>query len=176
MYFVKPPNGCTRSPPGTYWKLLCSLYGLRRAPKLWFEWLGSHLKSMGLTSSTISPCLFVGQLIERGPPIYVDDIIYFSVSDAVEKKFESLLSTIRDVDFMDPVSHFLGIEFSWINHPDGHLSISLTQQWFAESFIDSLGLPPTGSSTYSTPYRSGMSIDSLPHQNLSAPAQDLLTF
>jgi hypothetical protein len=138
------------------------------------------LKSRGLTSSTISPCLFVGQLIEGGPSIYVgiyvDDIIYFSVSDAVEKKFESLLSTIGDVDFMGPVSHFLGIEFSWINHPNGHLSISLTQQAFAESFTDLLGLPPTGTSIYSTPYRSGMSIDSLPHQNFSVPAQDLLTF
>jgi len=84
---------------------------------------------MGLTSSTISPCLFVGQLIEEGTPIYVgiyvDDIIYFSVSDAVEKKFESLLSIIGDVDFMGPVSHFLGIAFSWIKHPDSHLGISL---------------------------------------------------
>jgi len=26
-YFVKPPKGCPRSLPGTYWKLLCSLYG-----------------------------------------------------------------------------------------------------------------------------------------------------
>jgi len=27
-YFVKPPVGCPRSPPGTYWKLIRSLYGL----------------------------------------------------------------------------------------------------------------------------------------------------
>jgi hypothetical protein len=83
-YFVKPPNGCTLSPPGTYWKLLPSLYGLRCVPKLWFDHLSSHLKYIGLRSSNISPCLFVGQLIEGGPPIYVgiyiDDIIYFSVS------------------------------------------------------------------------------------------------
>jgi hypothetical protein len=31
-YFVRPPIGCPRSPPGTYWKLLRSLYGLRHAP------------------------------------------------------------------------------------------------------------------------------------------------
>jgi hypothetical protein len=33
-YFVKPPSGCPRSPPNTYWRLIRSLYGLKRAPKL----------------------------------------------------------------------------------------------------------------------------------------------
>jgi len=66
-YFVKPPSGCPRSPPGTYWRLIRSLYGLRRAPKLWFEKLSSHLHSMGLVSSTNSPCLFTGILIEGKP-------------------------------------------------------------------------------------------------------------
>jgi len=55
------------------------LYGLHRAPKLWFEKLSSHLQSMGLKCSPISPCLFVGTLLEGAPPIYVgiyiDDII-----------------------------------------------------------------------------------------------------
>ena len=33
-YFVRPPKNCPRSTPGTYWHLLRSLYGLKRAPKL----------------------------------------------------------------------------------------------------------------------------------------------
>jgi hypothetical protein len=33
-YFIKPPTGCPRSKQGKYWKLLRSLYGLKRAPKL----------------------------------------------------------------------------------------------------------------------------------------------
>jgi hypothetical protein len=44
-YVVKPPSGCPRSPPGTYWHLIRSLYGLRRAPKLWYNKLSSHLQS-----------------------------------------------------------------------------------------------------------------------------------
>jgi hypothetical protein len=71
-----------------------------------------------------------------GPPIYmgiyVDDIIYFSSSDEVEKHFESLLSGIGNVDFMGQVSHFLGIEFAWKYLPNGHLTVSLTQQSFIE--------------------------------------------
>jgi hypothetical protein len=87
-YYVKPPSGCPRSPPGTYWRLIRSLYGLRRAPKLWYEKLSSHLKLMGLKTCPNSPCLFVDTLIDGEAPIYVriyvDDIIYFSPSDIVE--------------------------------------------------------------------------------------------
>jgi hypothetical protein len=41
------------------------------------------------------------------------------------------------VDFMGQVSHFLGIEFSWQYHDDGHLTVNLTQQSFAETLIES---------------------------------------
>jgi hypothetical protein len=113
-YYVRPPVGCPCSPPGTYWRLIRSLYGLRQAPKLWFEKLSSHLKYMGLSNSPNSPCLFKGILIEGDAPIYVgiyvDDIKYFSPSGKVERKFEELLSGIGSVDFMGQVTHFLGIE------------------------------------------------------------------
>jgi hypothetical protein len=73
---------------------------------------------MGLRNSENSPFLFTGILIEGQPPlyvgIYVNDIIYFGASDDVEKKFETLLSTIGEVDFMGQVNHFLGIEFTWL--------------------------------------------------------------
>jgi len=177
-YFVKPPGGCRRSRPGTYWRLLRSLYGLCRAPRLWFNKLRDHLLSMGLRQSSISPCLFVGTLIEGQPPIYignyVDDIIYFSASDEVERIFEQKLSTIGNVDFMGQVSHFLGIEFSWRHHDDGHSSVSLTQQSFAENLVDSFNYSTTSTSTFITPYRSGLAIDSIPTSTLSSSEQDHL--
>jgi hypothetical protein len=65
-YFVCPTKGCPRSKPGTYWRLIQSLYGLRHAPKLWYGKLSSHLCSMGLKQSKTSPCIFMGTLIEGG--------------------------------------------------------------------------------------------------------------
>jgi hypothetical protein len=110
---------------------------------------------MGLNNSDNSPCLFMGTIIEGEPPIYVgiyvDDNIYFSTSDAVKQQFEHLLSTIGNVDFMGQVSHFLGIEFTWEHHDDGHLTISLTQQSFAEDLIESLGFSLASISTFLTP-------------------------
>ena len=177
-YFLKPPAGCRRSTPGTYWRLIRSLYGLRRAPKLWFEKLRSHLHSMGLKSSPTSRCIFYGTLVEGEPPIYVgiyvDDIIYFSKSDTVERKFESLLSTLGEVEFMGQVSYFLGIEFNWKHHSNGHLSVCLTQQSFIESLLDSLALSSASTSMFTTPYRSGLVIDSIPHKDMSFSDRDTL--
>jgi hypothetical protein len=70
---------------------------------------------LGLKQSSISPCLFVGTLFEGQQPIYigiyVDDIVYFSASDQVERLLEQKLSTIGNVDFMGQVSHFLALNF-----------------------------------------------------------------
>jgi hypothetical protein len=123
-YFVKPPVGCPKSDPGTYWRLLRSLYGLCHALKLWFEKLSSHLKSMGLRTSSNSPCLFIGHLIPGEPSmyvgIYIDDIIYFSLSDAFEKQFELSLSTIGNVDFMGKSPIF------WVLNLLGKLALTVT--------------------------------------------------
>jgi len=178
VYFLKPPLGCPRSQPNHYWRLIRSLYGLKRAPRIWFETLCGHLRSMGLRQASPNSCLFVGELIEGGPPIfigiYVDDIIYFSTSDAVEKRFEELLSAQVSVDFMGQVSHFLEIEFAWQHHPDGHISVSLTQQSFAETLIESLGFETLNGSIFATPDQSGIAIDSILPEELSLSQRDLL--
>jgi hypothetical protein len=178
VYFLKPPAGCPCSNPNHYWRLIRSLYGLKRAPRLWFDTLCKNLHNMGLRNSATSPCLFIGNLIEGDPPIYigiyVDDIIYFSSSDAVEKKFEELLSNVVHADFMGQVSHFWGIEFKWTHHDDGHVTAVLTQESFAESLIESLGFESVSGSTFVTPYRSGFPIDSVPSDDMSSHDRDKL--
>jgi len=106
--------------------------------------------------------------------IYVDGIIYFSSTDAVERHFESLLSGIGSVDFIGQVSHFLGIEFAWKYLPNGHLTVSLTQQSFIESLLESLDITIEGTSTCSSPYKSGQHIDSIPSISMSSKDQDQL--
>ena len=154
------------------------MYGLKRAPKLWYTMLSNHLRSMGLKQSAHSPCIFTGTLIPGEPPIYVgiyvDDIIYFSSSDKVERKFEELLSTLGTVDFMGQVSLFLGTEFSWVHHDDGNISVSLTQQSFIESLLDTLGITHTTIATFTSPYKFGCSIDSIPPVEMSSTEQDAL--
>jgi len=75
---------------------------------------------------------------------------------------------------MGQVSHFLGIEFAWQHHPDSNITVSLTQQSFSETLIESLGLHNLNGSTFATPYRSGISIDSIPPDTLSSSQRDTL--
>jgi len=75
---------------------------------------------------------------------------------------------------MGKVSHFLGIEFTWKELSDGHLSVSLTQQSFIESLLDSLNIHFENISSYSSPYHSGLHIDSIPHQEMSSSSRDHL--
>jgi len=92
----------------------------------------------------------------------------------VERHFETLLSPLGEVDFMGQVSHFLGIEFTWHYFPHGHLSVTLTQQSFTENLLESLGYFSTNTSTFTSPHRSGMSIDSIPSPTMSTTDQDNL--
>jgi hypothetical protein len=75
---------------------------------------------------------------------------------------------------MGQVSLFLGTEFSWVQHKDGHITVSFTQQSFAETLIESLGLESIRPSTYLTPYCSGHSIDSVLHVSMPALERDTL--
>jgi hypothetical protein len=81
---------------------------------------------------------------------------------------------IGQVEFMGQVSQFLGIEFTWKWHMNGHLNISLTQESFAETLIDLLGFDSASISTFTTPYRLGLPIDSVPHQNMTSVDRDTL--
>jgi hypothetical protein len=71
---------------------------------------------------------------------------------------------------MGQVSLFLGIEFTWVHHTDGHVSVTLTQQ----SFSESLGLESASISTFTTPYRSGYPIDSVIHIPMDSHDRDTL--
>ena len=50
----------------------------------------------------------------------------------------------------------------------------LTQQSFIESLLDSLALSSASTSMFTTPYRSGLVIDSIPHKDMSYSDRDTL--
>jgi hypothetical protein len=104
-YFVRPLVGCPKSAPGTYWHLIRSLYGLKHAPKLWYEKLRSHLQVWDEHVVLLLLVCFLGLLLKVQHPFH-------------------LLSTIGEVNFMGQVTHFLGIEFMWHHHVDGNVSFN----------------------------------------------------
>jgi hypothetical protein len=75
---------------------------------------------------------------------------------------------------MGQVSFFLGIELTWLHHNDGHITVGLVQQSFTETLIDSLGFGHIHQSTFLTPYRSGLSINSIVHESMPSSERDEL--
>ena len=70
-------------------KLLKSLYGLRQAPKTFFEKLREGLLERGYTQSNIDPCLFMKEGIMC--VVYVDDTIFAGADPAaLEREIKNL--------------------------------------------------------------------------------------
>jgi len=129
-------------------------------------------------NSKASPCIFKGELMPGSAliyvGIYVDDIIYFSANEDVERQFEELLSKNGTFDFIGQVSLFLGTEFTWTQHDHGNITFESSQQSFIETLIDSLGIKDVGQSKFTTPYYFGQSIDLIPSVLMSHTARDKL--
>jgi hypothetical protein len=118
------------------------------------------------------PCAFTGTLIPGGPPlylgIYVDDFTYFSASDEVERVFEAALLSKLKIDWMGKVGWFLGKAYKWDHLDDGRLCVTITQTAKIESMLEDLDL--VDCNPVKSPYRSGLVIDSIPHDGV--PPED----
>jgi hypothetical protein len=75
---------------------------------------------------------------------------------------------------MGQVTQFLGIEFTWHCDSEGNVSVNLTQQSFVEMLLENLGFASENQSAFTTPYQSGISIDTIPTQSMSSADRDKL--
>ncbi len=131
--------------PGEYWLLNKTLYGLRRSPKHWYDMASTALLEMGLSQSTTDPCLFHGVPSSPDPALpddqpitvglYVDDMVYYSTDDAVEDRFQRILSSQFKISFMGVVNWFLGTHFTWYDHGTGDVSVHLSQVGYAQNLV-----------------------------------------
>ena len=164
-YVITPPAHCPFTPPNTYWILKRTIYGLKRSPRHWYDKACTIFKTLGLKQSLHAPCIFSGEVLPGHPPIYiglyVDDCVYFSASDDVEKAFEQALHRVLDgkITFMGQITHFLGIKFDCIRDNNKQLTIHMSQTAFIETLVEIAGL--TDANPVSSPYRSGFPIDKI---------------
>ena len=168
-YVLTPPPGCPLTPPKTLWLLNRTLYGLKRSPRHWYDKACQILKKIGLKQCPNAPCLFHGHILPGKPPIYlglyVDDFVYFSEDDTVERYFEDKISQEIKVEFMGQVSYFLGIRFQW-RQTDNNVKVHLSQEAFADNLIQQAGLHHISTTTNTTPYKSGAPVDTIKPTNL----------
>ena len=126
----------------------------------------NHLtEDMGFTAMGQDKCVYKCTPIEGQPPIYVglyvDDLIYYSPSDAVEDWFEDNLKSHLKVDFMGDASWFLGQRYEWHNDEQGKVSCHISQQAMIEGMLEKHNYADIAGSR--SPYRSGLKIVGIKH-------------
>ena len=175
---VTPPKGCPFSAPGTYWRLKKTLYGLRRSPRHWYKTFCKVLEDIGLTKCPHDPCVYKGQSPTGGTiffGMYVDDCAYFGSDDATERWFERELGSRLKIDFMGDLSYYLGVHYVWGKTSDGRLTVHLSQAGQIHKMLDKHGMAsPDSHYPVKTPFRSGLVIDSLPHDGLKPESKPRL--
>ena len=111
-------------------KLNRSLYGLRTAPRSWFDSLSSHLKSIGFIPSPCDPCLYRRQ--NTFITVFVDDLLLFGPDEAELASLLSALNNVFKLKDLGPVSRYLGME---VKHNRAKGEIVLTQQTKIEALV-----------------------------------------
>jgi len=94
--------------------------------------------------------------------LYVDDFVYFSESDEVEKEFERKFGELTTVDFMGTVSYFLRFQY---RQTQDNLKVHVSQQAFSESLLQQAGRHESATSN-PTLYRSGYPVNKVKHIDL----------
>ena len=77
LVYMQQPDGIESTDPKQVCQLLKSLYGLKQAPRAWNQEIDTFLKSIGFTSTTVDPCVYIGDFKEEGKcyiNLYVDDM------------------------------------------------------------------------------------------------------
>ena len=159
---VKPPANCPCSTKGMFLKLNKTLYGLTRSAHHWYTKISNHLvDDSGFTAMDQDKCVYMHTPIEGQPPIYVglyvDALIYFSLSDKVEEWFENGLESYLKVDFMGDASWFLGQRYKWHNDEQGRVLCYILQQAMIEGMLENHNLSQCNDAR--SLYRSGLKIN-----------------
>ncbi|GKB23115.1 retrovirus-related pol polyprotein from transposon TNT 1-94 [Tanacetum coccineum] len=119
-----------------------ALYGLKHAPRAWYDMLSSFLISQHFSKGAVDPTLFTRQagndllLVQ----IYVDDIIFSSTNFAMCNEFANQMTTKFKMSMMGQMSFFLGLQIS--QSPRG---IFINQSKYASEIVKKYGMLTTDS-------------------------------
>nr|GEU34134.1 retrovirus-related Pol polyprotein from transposon TNT 1-94 [Tanacetum cinerariifolium] len=111
--YVAQPNGFVDPDhPEKVYRLRKAIYGLKQAPKAWYDELSKFLTSKGFTKGTIDSTLFTIRYEEEIllVQIYVDDIIFGSTNPKYTKCFEKLMHSRFEMSLIGEMKFFLVLQ------------------------------------------------------------------
>ncbi|GKF26229.1 retrovirus-related pol polyprotein from transposon TNT 1-94, partial [Tanacetum coccineum] len=107
--YVKQPPGFESSEFFDYvCKLNKAFYGIKQAPRVWYETLSTFLIQNKFTRGRIDNTLFIYK--SKGDvllvQVYVDDIIFALTSDKLYKQFEKLMTKKFEMSMMGELTYY----------------------------------------------------------------------
>jgi len=94
------------------YKLKKALYGLKHAPRQWYERLSEFLLSQGYNRGTSDRTLFIKKKKENIilVQVYVDDIIFGSTNEKMCEAFVEAMKSEFEMSMLGEMNYFLGLQ------------------------------------------------------------------
>ncbi|GJV80821.1 retrovirus-related pol polyprotein from transposon TNT 1-94 [Tanacetum coccineum] len=137
VYVSQPEGFVNPDHPTHIYRLKKALYGLKKAPRAWYDTLSRFLLDNNFSKGAVDPTLFTWKtgkhilLVQ----IYVDDIIFASTGPKACDIFSNEMSSKFQMSMMCQMSFFLGLQVS--QNPGG---IFINQSKFALEILKKFGM------------------------------------
>ncbi|GKC31970.1 retrovirus-related pol polyprotein from transposon TNT 1-94 [Tanacetum coccineum] len=114
VYVSQPDGFVDKDNPNHMYKLKKALYGMKQAPRAWYDMLSSLLISQDFSRGSVDPTVFIRRdgkellLVQ----IYVDDIIFAASTPELCDLFSKIMCSKFKMSMMGKISFFLGLQIS----------------------------------------------------------------
>jgi hypothetical protein len=112
VYVEQPPGFEDPKLHNHAYKLHKALYGLKHAPRVWYECLREFLLKQGFDKDKEDPTLFTYKVNKDifVCQIYIDDIIFGSTNHSFCEKFSRTMNKRFEMSMMGELKFFLGFQ------------------------------------------------------------------
>jgi hypothetical protein len=134
---VRQPPGFALGDADQVLHLKKALYGLRQAPRAWYEKLHSSLNDLGFTRSNHEYVIYTWRTTSRPlvVGVYVDDLLIAGAIDSDIKQFKQEMQDRFRMSDLGLLTYYLGIEVS-----QDSSGISLCQKVYATRLLERTGM------------------------------------
>jgi hypothetical protein len=170
VYMEQPPGFEDERYPDHVCKLSKALYGLKKAPRAWYEFLRDFLIANAFKVGKADPTLFTktcdGDLFVF--QIYVDDIIFGSTNQKSCEEFSRVMTQKFKMSMMGQLNYFLGFQVKQLK--DGTF---ISQTKYTQDLLKRFGMKdakpaktPMGTDRHVDLNKGGKSVDQKAYQSM----------
>jgi hypothetical protein len=164
VYVEQPPSFDDDKKPNHVYKLKKALYGLKSAPRAWYERLRDFLLSKGFKMGMVDTTLFTKKIGKDlfVLQIYVDDIIFGSTNQDYCEEFGKMMENEFQMSMIRELSYFLVLQIKQIKN-----GTFVSQGKYIKDILEKFGIDDA--KAISTPMGTNENLDSDASGNMVDP-------